>query len=149
QLVRFRPARPRSEVVGVVVVDRVDLGELDEVLDLDRLRLLRRECLELAGLDHHVAVLRYLVALDDVLVWHLLAAGGVDALLRDAYAAVAVELVEADVLAIDRAVQLDGHGDQAEADRAGPDGAGHRHLSVTSYLHVQTALQRGARSARL
>ena len=60
--------------------------EVDEVLDLDGLRLLRIERLELARLDDHVAVGRDLEALDDVVVGDLVARRGVDALLLDAHA---------------------------------------------------------------
>jgi hypothetical protein len=49
-------ARARHEVVRVVEVDRVDLRELDEALDVDRLGLARVQALELAGLQDHVAV---------------------------------------------------------------------------------------------
>ena len=62
--------------------DRVDLRELDEVLDLDRPGLLGLQRLELAGLDDHVAVGRELEALDDVVVGDLIAGRRVDALLR-------------------------------------------------------------------
>ncbi len=100
QPVGLGAARPGREVVGVVVEDRVDLGELDEVLDLDRLGLLRLQRLQLAGLDHDIAVGRDLVALDDVLVGDLLAGLRIDALLGDAHAGLAGELVEANALAI-------------------------------------------------
>ena len=66
----------------MVVVHRVDLREIDELLDLDCFRLLRLERLQLARLDHHVAVRRQLVALDDLRVRDLLAGRRVDALLR-------------------------------------------------------------------
>jgi hypothetical protein len=111
----------------VVVEDRVDVRELDEVLDLDRLGLLGLQRLELPGLDDHVAVGGQLEALDDVLVRDLVAGRRVDALLRDAYAGFAAELVEAHGLAVDRAVELDRDGDQAERDRPGPDRTRHSH----------------------
>jgi hypothetical protein len=58
-------ARARHEVVGVVEVDRVDLRELDEALDVDRLGLARVQALELARLEDDVAVRRDLEALHD------------------------------------------------------------------------------------
>jgi len=75
----------------VVVEDRIDVGELDEVLDLDGLRLLGLERLELAGLDHDIAIGSQLEALDDVLVGDLVARRRVDAALRDAHAGLAAE----------------------------------------------------------
>ena len=109
----------------MVIEDRVDLGELDEVLDLDRLGLLGLECLQLAGLDHDVAVGCKLIALDDVPVGDLLTRARIDALLRDAHARLARELVEAHALAIQGAVELHGHAHHPEADRAGPHRTGH------------------------
>jgi len=49
---RVSPARGvalRSEEVGRAVVDRVDIGEVDETLDIDGARLLRRRCVEFVG----------------------------------------------------------------------------------------------------
>jgi hypothetical protein len=67
------------EVVGVVVEDRVDLLEVDEVLDVDGAGPLGVERLELLRRDDHVAVLRELVALHDVVVGDLVAGVRVDA----------------------------------------------------------------------
>jgi hypothetical protein len=74
--------------------------------------------LELLVGDHHVAIGRDLVALDDVLVGHLFVGRRVDALLPDARTGLVGELVEADGLGRGRGVQLDGHVDESEADRA-------------------------------
>ncbi len=85
--------------------------------------------------DRHVAVGRELVALDDLLVGDFLARRGIDPLLADASPGLARQLVEADRLGRCRAVQLDGHVDQPEADRACPDCAGHiRFVYRTSAL---------------
>ena len=121
QPVGLGAARPGREVVRVVVVDRVDVVERDEVLDLDRLRLLGIERLELARLDQHVAIGRELIALDDVLVGHLVARRRIDALLLDAHAGLAVELMKAHGLARHGGVELDGDGHQPEGDGACPD----------------------------
>ena len=146
QPVGLRAAGPGRQVVRVVVEDRVDLVEVDEVLDVDRLGLGRLDGVEFGGVDHHVAVRRDLIALDQILVGDLLPGGGVDALLRDPRARLGVELVEADRLAVDRAVQLDGHGDEPEADGAGPDRTGHEPASVpdgTRFAHAPQAFLRG------
>src|SRR5205807_497611 len=76
-------------------------------------------------LDPHIALGSYLVAFDDVLVGYLLAVLRVHALLRDAHAGLAGELVKAHRLAVDGAVELHRYGHQPEADRTGPDRAGH------------------------
>ena len=109
----------------MVVEDRVDVGELDELLDVDRPGLLRVERVELVALDDDVAVGRELVALDDVLVGDLVAGARVDAALLDAHAGLAVELVEAHRLARDGGVELHRHRHQTEGDGACPHRAGH------------------------
>ena len=86
QPVRLRRALVGDEVVRVVVVDGVDLVEVHEVLDVDRARLLRVQRVELVGRDDDVAVLRQLVALDDLVVADLLAR------LRDPRASAAIRL---------------------------------------------------------
>src|SRR6266702_874929 len=56
------------QVIGVLVVDGVDLVEVDEVADVDGLRRLGSVGRELVGVDHHVLTLLDLVSLDDVRV---------------------------------------------------------------------------------
>ena len=109
----------------MVVEDRIDLIQLDEVLYLDRARFLGLERVELLRLDHHVAIGSQLVAFDDVLVGDLLVVLGIDALLGDPRSGLAGKLVKAHRLAVDGAVQPHRHGHQPEADRARPHRAGH------------------------
>jgi hypothetical protein len=59
-------AHSRHHVVRVVEIDRVDLLQIDEVLDLDRAREQRFERRQLARLDRDVAIRGYLVPLDDL-----------------------------------------------------------------------------------
>jgi hypothetical protein len=66
-------AELRAEVVRAVEVDGVDLVEVDEVLDLDRFRLLGSHVLELVLGEDHVLLGGDLVALDDLVVRDLLA----------------------------------------------------------------------------
>ena len=94
QPVRLGRALVRHEVVRVVVVDRVDVLEVDEVLDVDRARALGIERVELVGRDHDVAVLGQLEALDDLVERHLLPGLGVHPLLLDPVSRLLVELVE-------------------------------------------------------
>ena len=134
-----------DEVVRVVVEDRVDVLEVDEVLDVDRAGLLGGDRVELLGRDHDVALLGQLEALDDLLVRDLLVGHGVHALLGDAVARVGVELVEADGLARDRRVELDGHVDEPEGDRAAPDRPWHRPI-VTKRRRPHAELRRARRA---
>ena len=105
-----------AEVVGVIEVDRVDLVQVDEVLDLDRPRLLRVELLELVTGDDHVLLGGDLVPLDDVLVGHLLAVGLRDALVADPRAVGLAQLAEAHRLLRDGGVELHGHVEEPEGD---------------------------------
>ena len=114
------------QVVGVVEVDRVDLVEIDEVLDLDRPRLLGVELLELLPGQNDVLLGRDLIALDDLLVGDLLAVGLGHPLVPDARAVARAQLAEAHRLARHGAVQLHGHVQEPEADRSAPNRPSHR-----------------------
>ena len=120
QRVGARGALVGTEVVGLLEVDRVDVVEIDEVLDLDRAGPLRVELGELVAAQDHVLVGRVLVALDDLLVGDLLAVGLGDPLVLDPRAVALTELAEAHGLLGDRAVELHGHVEQPEADRSTP-----------------------------
>ena len=74
----------------------------------------------------HVLLGRHLVALDDVLVGHLLAVRLGDPLVADARAVLLAQLAKAHVLARDGAVQLHGHVQEPEADRSTPNSSRHR-----------------------
>ena len=95
QPVGLRGRRVGHEVVRVVVEDRVDLVEIDEVLDLDRARLLGSERVELRRRDDHVAVRADLIALDEPLVRDLLARLRTDAAAAGSARRLTVDLVEA------------------------------------------------------
>ena len=125
QRVGLRRPLLRHQVVGPLVVDRVDLVEVDEVLDVDRPGGLGVERLELLRGDDHVPVGRDLEALDDLLVGHLLAGLGRHPLLADAGARPLLQLVEPHVLGGDGAEQLHRHVDQPEADGTAPDRSRH------------------------
>ena len=124
--VGLRGAAIRHQVVRARVVDGIDLGQLDEVLDLDRLGRLGIERLELLAGDGDVASLADLESLDDVLPGDFLAVDAADALLLDAPAILVVQHVEAHLLRGGGGEQLHRHTDQSEADRTAPDGPGHR-----------------------
>ena len=84
QRVGLAGTRLGHHVVGVLVVDGIDLVEVDELLDVDRVRGLGVERGQLVGVDHHVLARRDLVALDDLVVGHFLVLFGAEPLLRDA-----------------------------------------------------------------
>ncbi len=66
QPVRLLGAVLRREVVGLAEVDRVDLVQVDEVADVDRLRQLDVEAVEVLVLERVVAALLHLEAADHV-----------------------------------------------------------------------------------
>ena len=80
----------------------------------------RDERLELVGVDHDVAALRQLVALDDVLVGDVLTGLGRHLLQPDPAHGALVELVERDALLAHPVIELDRDGDESEADRPVP-----------------------------
>jgi hypothetical protein len=120
----WRPLRRgvgRRQVVGAVVVDRVDLLQVDELLDVDRLRARERHRLEVRFLDHHELALGELPALDELVRLDVALVERAPALLLDRRAALAMERPEGHVLALLRHGEPDRDVDQAEVDGAVPD----------------------------
>src|SRR5439155_414300 len=116
----------RGEEVGAVEVDRVDLVELDEAGDGDRSRVVRRrKGLEVGVLDEDELALRYLPALDDLVVRDLAVVLGAPALVLDRRPALAVQHPERHVRLPGSRLRGQGHPDgdvdQTEADGSVPD----------------------------
>ena len=88
-----------TQVIGTDQIARIDLGAVDELVDLDGARRFQRDVLELllGHLDEGLGV--DLVALDDVLVGDFLARVGIHLHIFDAVAGLPVELVEGDLFA--------------------------------------------------
>src|SRR5688572_27424252 len=102
-------------------MDRIDLLELDEIADLDRVRGLGLSGLDLLRLEDHELALADLVAAGQVLPRHFLVLGEAEALLLDGRTVLLVNEAKADVLVLGRGVQLYRDRHHAEADRALPD----------------------------
>ena len=134
--------------VGGVVEHRVDVGEVDELLDLDRARRLGVERGELLVGDEHVLTRCELVALRQRLGRHLGAVGLGHPLLLDAGARAGVDLVEVHRLARHRSEELDRDADQPEADRSTPDGAGHADHLARDRHHLARQLPEWSRTYR-
>ena len=113
----------RREVVGAVEVDRVDVVERDEALDVDRLRAREGDGLEVGLLDEDELALRELPALDELVGLHVPLVERAPALLLDRCPALAVERPEGHVLPLLRHGEPDRDVDQAEVDGAVPDGS--------------------------
>ena len=104
--------------VGPLVVDRVDLGEPDEVGDLDRAGRRRPQLVEFVLVEGHVAALADLEAQLDVVRVDLLARLLRHLAVADARARLLLELVEVHVVVADGGERLDLHVHQTEADRS-------------------------------
>jgi hypothetical protein len=106
----------RREVVRAVEVDGIDVGEIHEADDLDRLGALERDPLEIALLHEDVLTLGELPALDQLLGRHLPIVRRAPALLLDRRPALAVQRPERDVGPLGGNRQPDRDVDEAEAD---------------------------------
>ena len=146
QRVRLLAALVGNEVVGLLEVERIDVVEVDELLDLDLVAALRAQRVDLRRLDDHVPALRDLEAALDPVGADLFAGRVRNLAVADARAGSLLELVEAHVFVLRRADELHGHLHESEADRAGPDGTGHR---VPCYLWPRAgSARRGERRGR-
>ena len=113
-----------DEEVRMVEVDRVDLVEVDERLDLDRPGLARLDRGELLVAEHDLLAVE-VVAVADLLPEHLLVLLRAEAPLLDPSLVLRVQLVEVVVEVAGGADQLHRDIDQAEAQRAAPERARH------------------------
>ncbi|MFT3917466.1 MAG: hypothetical protein QM704_26290 [Anaeromyxobacteraceae bacterium] len=124
ELVGLAAALVRAEVVGLLEVDRVDLGGGHELGDVDRLGRDLVERLQLLAREGDVAVLRELVALHHLVAFDLLAVLRARVVLLQARAVLRVEQVEGDGRrGLRRRVEAHGDRDEPEGDGAGGDGA--------------------------
>src|SRR6202049_5114060 len=119
-----------SEVVGLVVVNRIDRLDGHELGDLHRVRADFFQCLDLLGRELHVLILGELVALHHLLAFHDHAFLLAYVLLLQARAVGLVQQVEGDgVRRLSRGVELHRYGDQPE---------GHRQRTYGTCGHVYT-----------
>ena len=130
QAVRLGRVLVGHEVVRLLEVERVDVGEVDEVLDLDRAGSPSACSAAISSLlDDDVLAGLDLVALHDLVGRDLFAGLLRDPAVADAGAGVLLELVEADVLRLRGRHQPHRHRHEPEADRTGPDRAAARRAS--------------------
>src|SRR6266404_6970096 len=115
--------------IGGVEIDRIDLGAIDKAIEVDDLRRLDLQVLQLLVVDRDVTPALVLVALDDLIAVDDLAGLGIDELLRHAVAGLAVQLIEPDALCLGRRRdQVDRAGHQRQAQEPVP--ASSRHLDL-------------------
>ena len=119
QLVRlFGGVAVGSQPVRALVVDRVDLGQPDEVGDLDRTGRRRPQFVEFLLVERDVAALADLEAQLDVVRVDLLAGLLRHLAVPDARPRLLLQLVEVHVVITDGGERLDLHVHQTEADRS-------------------------------
>ena len=115
--------------IGRVEIDRIDLVTIDKAVEVDDLRRLDLQVLQLVVADRDIAPALVLVALDDLIAVDDLAGLGVDELLLDAVAGLGVQLVEAHALCFGcRWNQIDRAGHQRQAQEPVPASSGHLDL---------------------
>ena len=142
QPVRLLGAVLGHEVVRFPEVDRVDLVEIDEVADVDRLRQLDVEPVDVLVLERDVAVLLDLEAADHVLVVDVLAGVAAHFVVADRRQVALVEEVETELLRLRCADHSHRHAHEPEQDCAGPERARHvrvftvRAIAVTNVFKV-------------
>ena len=123
QLVGLLAALVGSEVVRVLEVDGIDVGERHELLDVERLARGGLERLQLLVGEEHVLVLRDLVTLHQLAALDDALAARAPDLLLDARPADLVKHVEGRLLGVRRDVEAYRNGHQPEADRPRADRA--------------------------
>ena len=132
-----------GQVVAGPEEDRVDVGQADEVGDLDLARLLRLGGLELLLGEDDVLAPAEVEPPHDAVLRDLLAGPLVDLLVADPVGRPLLELVEVDALVRGGRVQADGDVHQPEAEGALPDRAWHaqQNTSPEPVHHLVTALR--------
>jgi hypothetical protein len=120
-----RAAALGGDVVRLFDLQRVDLLQLDELLDPDGAVALGLRCAELLRGEAHHLRLRERVPLDDVLPGDLLAVPLADPLLADPASVGVVVQVELEVPPMGRRIERDRDVHQSKADASFPVGAGH------------------------
>jgi len=113
-------AFPGQQVIRRLEIAFIDLFRIDEVEDVDRLRLLDGGGLEVVLGEDDELVLGVLVALDEVFPGDGLAFLLADALVAHRLFVLGVQQPELRTVIARRAVQLDGDVDEAERDRPFP-----------------------------
>jgi hypothetical protein len=136
----------RLHVVGLLVVDGLDVRCVDEADELDGPPGLDVGLLEVLLREDDVAILLVLVAADDLLPRHFLAGVLVDSPVADGREFAAVEEVESKLARILGRSKGDGNLEQAEAQGAFPDGPCHGRPRWCSSRALPPAMGRKGRS---
>src|SRR5439155_6286191 len=115
--------------IGGVEKDRIHLVTVDKAVEVDDLRRLDLQFLQLVVTDRDIVPALVLIAFDDLVAVDDLTGLGVDELLLDAVAGLGVQLVEADAFRLGRRRdEVDRAGYQGQAQEPVPASSGHLDL---------------------
>ena len=92
-----------AEVIGLIEINIVDIGQIDERGNSERLVAVRNDCGDFVGLDRDVFAFGDLVALDLVVPFDGLAGLGVDELASNPIAGRSIDRVQGDALEVEAA----------------------------------------------
>ena len=145
QPVRLLGAVLGHEVIRLPEVDRVDLVEIDEVADVDRVRELDVEAVDVLVGQLDVPALLDLEPANDVLGVDVLAGVLSDLVVADWHQVVLVEKVKLQLLRLRGRVHLHRDADEAERDRPAPDRS---HGPSVPRAASRGTSKRGLRSSR-
>src|SRR5207302_7355491 len=137
----------RLEVVGLAKVDWIDLVHVDEVADVDRMRQLDVETIDVLVRQLDVAALLDFEAAHDLVRIDVLARVLADLVVFDRLQVALRQEVEAQLLRLGRRVHAHRHRDEAEGDRAAPDCTRHRAVDTRVSIRPNTATTRVTRGS--
>ena len=113
---RFGPAFVRGHIIGMLVIQGIDLGQFNEPRDVHAVVRVERDAFELLVGDGHKLSLAHLVSPNHVLPFDDPVVKWTVPLVLDRVQALAVEQPEPYVLLLGRGVEFDREGDEPEAD---------------------------------
>ena len=145
QPVGLLSALVRLEVVGLAKVDWIDLVHVDEVADVDRMRQLDVETIDVLVRQLDVAALLDFEAAHDLVRIDVLARVLADLVVPDRLQVALRQEVETQLLRLGRRVHAHRHRHEAEGDRAAPDCTRHRAVDTRVSIRPNTATTRVTR----
>src|SRR5215831_5120355 len=146
--VSFLPAFLRLKEIWLVEKLRIDLLQIDEIGDVDRMRGLDAHLLEVLILHHNIATPLVFEALYDLVGWNFLGVGFCHLFVPDWAKVAGTKLPETKLLLPRGGINRHRNVNQPEADAAFPDGT-HREMLSYSALPVNLNHSSAASSAAL
>src|SRR5215813_8198774 len=147
--VSFLPAFLRLKEIWLVEELRIDLLQIDEIGNVDRMRRFDTHLLEILILHHNVTTALEFEALYDLVGWNLLRVRFRHLFVSDRTEIAGTKLPETKLLLPRSGINRNRNVNQTEADAAFPDGTHTREcFPIALYLSTLTNLQSPARPLR-